>query len=70
MKASRGAFMVPVLFAGWTVGDGGGAGTTLAALALPEPVAVAVHFQDMDVMRSGPEKSDSSISGFPRANAA
>jgi hypothetical protein len=37
--------MVPGLFLGWTVGDGGGAGTTLAALALLEAVSVVECFE-------------------------
>ena len=46
--------MRPRLFLGWAVGDGGGAGTTLAAFALLEPVAIAVHLQDMDVVGQCP----------------
>ena len=41
---------------GWAVRYAGGAGGTLMALALLEPIAIAVHFQDVDVVREPVEQ--------------
>src|SRR5258708_34328296 len=43
-------------FVGWDVRDAGRSGRTLAALALLEPIAVAVPFEDVDVVREPVEQ--------------
>src|SRR5260370_16619014 len=43
-------------FVGWDVRYAGRSGRTLAALALLEPIAVAVHFEDVDVVREPVEQ--------------
>src|SRR5713101_1245684 len=52
-------------FVGWDVRYAGRSGRTLAALALLEPIAVAVHFEDVDVVRE-PVEQRAGIPAAPR----
>src|SRR5579863_6750067 len=55
-KAPRGAPSCISSFVGWDVRHAGRSGRTLAALALLEPIAGAVHFEDVDVVREPVEQ--------------
>jgi len=51
-RPPTGGFAAFRSFVRWSVGQVGGSGTVLSPLALLEPIAVAVHLEDMEVMVS------------------